>query len=142
VYDRTHTRMIAEVSGLSSKVPVVGGLMAFASFASLGLPGLSGFVGEFLSLVGAWGSEIPAGWVIVSAVGVLLAAAYMLWLVQRVVLGTPSPAVAAIGDLSRREVAVLLPLVALTLVVGLYWDSLLRFTDPAVRTILVTMGGA
>jgi len=142
VYDRTHTRMIAEVSGLSSKVPVAGGLMAFASFASLGLPGLSGFVGEFLSLVGAWGSEIPAGWVIVSAVGVLLAAAYMLWLVQRVVLGTPSPAVAAIGDLSRREVAVLLPLVALTLVVGLYWDSLLRFTDPAVRTILVTMGGA
>jgi len=80
--------------------------------------------------------------VIVSAVGVLLAAAYMLWLVQRVVLGTPSPAVAAIGDLSRREVAVLAPLVALTLVVGLYWDSLLRFTDPAVRTILVTMGGA
>jgi len=60
VYDRTHTRMIAEVSGLSSKVPVAGGLMAFASFASLGLPGLSGFVGEFLSLVGAWGSEIPA----------------------------------------------------------------------------------
>jgi NADH-quinone oxidoreductase subunit M len=142
VYDRTHTRMIAEVSGLSSKVPVAAGLMAFASFASLGLPGLSGFVGEFLSLVGAWGSEIPAGWVIVSAVGVLLAAAYMLWLVQRVVLGTPSDAVARIGDLTGREVAVLVPLVALTLIVGVYWDSLLRFTDPAVRAILVTMGGA
>ncbi len=142
VYDRTHTRMIAEVSGLSSKVPVAGGLLAFASFASLGLPGLSGFVGEFLSLIGAWASDIPAGWVVVSAIGVLLAAAYMLWLVQRVVLGTPSEAVARIDDLSLRELAVLAPLVALTLVVGLYWDSLLRFTDPAVRAILVTMGGA
>lgn len=142
VYDRTHTRMIAEVSGLSSKVPVAGGLLAFASFASLGLPGLSGFVGEFLSLIGAWASDIPAGWVVVSATGVLLAAAYMLWLVQRVVLGTPSEAVARIDDLGPRELAVLAPLVALTLVVGLYWDSLLRFTDPAVRAILVTMGGA
>lgn len=142
VYDRTHTRMIAEVSGLSAKVPVAGGLLAFASFASLGLPGLSGFVGEFLSLLGAWASDIPVGWVVTSAVGVLLAAAYMLWLVQRVVLGSPSEAVAGITDLSVREVAVLLPLVALTLVVGLYWDSLLRFTDPAVRSVLAMMGGA
>lgn len=142
VYDRTHTRMIAEVSGLSSQVPVAGGLLAFASFASLGLPGLSGFVGEFLSLVGAWASDIPVGWVVLSAIGVLLAAAYMLWLVQRVVLGSPSAAVSGIADLSAREVAVLLPLVALTLIVGLYWDSLLRFTDPAVRSILAMMGGA
>jgi len=73
---------------------------------------------------------------------VLLAAAYMLWLVQRVVLGSPSAAVSGIADLSAREVAVLLPLVALTLIVGLYWDSLLRFTDPAVRSILAMMGGA
>lgn len=142
VYDRTHTRMIAEVSGLSSQVPVAGGLLAFASFASLGLPGLSGFVGEFLSLVGAWASDIPVGWVVLSAIGVLLAAAYMLWLVQRVVLGSPSAAVSGIADLSAREVAVLLPLVALTLIVGLYWDSLLCFTDPAVRSILAMMGGA
>lgn len=142
VYDRAHTRMIAEISGLSSQVPVAGGLLAFASFASLGLPGLSGFVGEFLSLVGAWASDIPVGWVVLSAIGVLLAAAYMLWLVQRVVLGSPSAAVSGIADLSAREVAVLLPLVALTLIVGLYWDSLLRFTDPAVRSILAMMGGA
>ncbi|MBN2248433.1 MAG: NADH-quinone oxidoreductase subunit M [Coriobacteriia bacterium] len=142
VYERTHTRMIAEVSGLSSKVPVAGGLLAFASFASLGLPGLSGFVGEFLSLLGAWASDIPVGWVVVSAIGVLLAAAYMLWLVQRVVLGSPSPAVDHITDLSRREVLVLVPLVVLTFVVGIYWDSLLRFTDPAVQSILVMMGGA
>lgn len=142
VYERTHTRMIADVSGLSAKVPVVAGLLAFASFASLGLPGLSGFVGEFMSLLGAWDSAMWPGWVITAAVGVLLAAAYMLWLVQRVVLGTPSSAVETISDLSKIEVAVLVPLVLLTLVVGLYWDSLLRFTDPAVRAVLALMGGA
>lgn len=142
VYERTHTRMIAEVSGLCSRVPVAGGLLAFASFASLGLPGLSGFVGEFLSLLGAWSSDIAPGWVVLAAVGVLLAAAYMLWLVQRVVLGTPTPAVEKIGDLSVREVAVLVPLVVLTLGVGLWWDALLRFTDPAVQTVLSLMGGA
>ncbi len=141
VYERTHTRTISEVSGLSSKVPVAAGLLAFASFASLGLPGLSGFVGEFLSLLGAWSSHLWPGWVIISAAGVLLAAAYMLWLVQRVVLGTPSEAVAPIGDLTRTEVAVLMPLVALTLIVGVYWDSLLRFTDGPVQTILALMGG-
>jgi NADH-quinone oxidoreductase subunit M len=142
VYERTHTRMIADVSGLSVKVPVAGGLLAFASFASLGLPGLSGFVGEFLSLIGAWSSAMWVGWVVIAAVGVLLAAAYMLWLVQRVVLGTPSPAVEPIGDLTRTEVAVLVPLVLLTLTVGMWWDALLRFSDPAVRAVLALMGGA
>jgi len=140
VYERTHTRVIDDVRGLSSQVPVAAGLLAFASFASLGLPGLSGFVGEFLSLVGAWRSEMWPGWVILSAVGVLLAAAYMLWLVQRVVLGTPSHSVADIEDLGPREIAVLLPLVALTLGVGVYWDALLRYVDPAVRTLTALLG--
>jgi len=140
VYERTHTRMIDDVRGLSSQIPVAAGLFAFASFASLGLPGLSGFVGEFLSLVGAWASDMWPGWVIISAFGVLLAAAYMLWLVQRVVLGTPSHAVADIVDLEPREIAILLPLVALTLIVGVYWDSLLRYVDPAVKAIVATMG--
>jgi NADH-quinone oxidoreductase subunit M len=142
VYERTHTRTIADVRGLAGRVPRAAGLLAFASFASLGLPGLSGFVGEFLSLLGAWKSDMWPGWVLGAAVGVLLAAAYMLWLVQRVVLGTPSEKVAGIGDLSVREVAVLVPLVALTLGVGIYWDALLRFTDPAVGAILALMGGA
>ncbi|MBN2822421.1 MAG: NADH-quinone oxidoreductase subunit M [Coriobacteriia bacterium] len=140
VYERTHTRVIEDVRGLSSQVPVAAGLMAFASIASLGLPGLSGFVGEFLSLVGAWRSDMWPGWVIIAAVGVLLAAAYMLWLVQRVVLGSPSHAVAEIEDLEPREIAVLLPLVALTLGVGIYWDLLLRYVDPAVRGLTALMG--
>lgn len=142
VYERTHTRAIADISGLSSKVPVAGGLLAFASFASLGLPGLSGFVGEFLSMLGAWNSSIAHAWVVVASVGVLLAAAYMLWMVQRVVLGTPSAVVATISDLSVREVGILVPLIVLTLGIGLYWDSLLRFVDPAARAISMLVTGA
>ncbi len=142
VYERTHTRMIPDISGLSTQVPVAGGLLAFASFASLGLPGLSGFVGEFLTLLGAWKSDVPAAWVVVAAVGVLLAAAYTLWMVQRVILGTPSATVVDIKDLSAREVAVLVPLVVLTLVVGLYWNSILRFTDPVVTDIVSLLAGA
>ena len=63
VYDRAHTRQISELSGLAGQMPVIAGLLAFASFASLGIPGLSGFVGEFLSLLGAWQSDLAAsGW--------------------------------------------------------------------------------
>ncbi|HZL04284.1 MAG TPA: NADH-quinone oxidoreductase subunit M [Coriobacteriia bacterium] len=142
VYERTHTRMISDLSGLSGGAPVVAGLLAFASFASLGLPGLSGFVGEFLSLLGAWKSAIPAAWVVVAAVGVLLAAAYTLWMVQRVVLGIPSEKVQNMGDITVREIGVLVPLVALTLVVGLWWDSLLRYVDPAVRALVAVLAGA
>ncbi|MDP2182676.1 MAG: NADH-quinone oxidoreductase subunit M [Actinomycetota bacterium] len=140
VYERTHTRMIADVSGLSTQIPVAAGLLAFASFASLGLPGLAGFPGEFLTLLGAWKSTMARGYVIASAVGVLLAAAYMLWMVQRVVLGEPSKAVAGLQDLSGREIAILTPLVVLIVGLGVYWSGLLRFIDPAVSALLAGVG--
>lgn len=141
VYERTHTRMIAEVSGLSKQAPVAAGMLAFASFASLGLPGLAGFPGEFLSLVGAWKSELVApGYVVAAAVGVLLAAAYMLWMVQRVVLGMPQGAVEGITDLTRVEIALLVPLVVITVGMGVYWSALLRYVDPAVGALLASMG--
>jgi len=143
VYDRTHTRQIADISGLSSAMPVMGGLLAFASFASLGLPGLSGFVGEFLSLIGSWQSAVIPHWItVIAAVGVLLAAAYMLWMVLRVVLGTPSDVVRGLPDASPRELVVLAPLVAFTLVVGVSWSSLLGFVDPAVKALVALVGGA
>jgi NADH-quinone oxidoreductase subunit M len=148
VYERTHTRRIADLSGLSAATPVTGGLLAFASFASLGLPGLSGFVGEFLSLLGAWRAstgDAPLFWsglVVIAAAGVLFAAAYMLWMVLRVVLGEPSDAVRSITDANGREIGVLLPLVALTLIVGVWWGSLLGFVDPAVKALLAAAGVA
>ncbi|HEY3317470.1 MAG TPA: NADH-quinone oxidoreductase subunit M [Coriobacteriia bacterium] len=148
VYERGHTRKIEDLSGLMPQVPRIGAVFALASFASLGLPGMSGFVGEFLSLLGGWQAATAKGalfspvWVVVSAVGVLLAAAYMLWMVQRVVLGNPSRVVGAMDDMTGRELATVLPLVALTFVVGIYWSSLLRFVDPAVRALLAPFGGA
>jgi NADH-quinone oxidoreductase subunit M len=143
VYERTHTRRISEISGLSDAIPVTGGLLAFASFASLGLPGLSGFVGEFLSLLGAWMSPFVPHWVtVLSAIGVLLAAAYMLWMVLRVILGVPSEKVRGIPDATPREIGMLAPLVALTLVVGIWWGSLLGFVDPAVKALVAAVTGA
>ena len=141
VYDRAHTRQIADLSGLSVAMPVTGGLLAFASFASLGLPALSGFVGEFLSLLGSWQSTVVPHWItVVAAFGVLFAAAYMLWMVLRVVLGTPSETVAALPDASLREVVMLTPLIALIVTVGVWWGSLLGYVDPAVRALLAVFG--
>lgn len=143
VYERTHTRQIAELSGVSSAMPVTGGLLAFASVASLGLPGLSGFVGEFLALIGAWQSPVIPHWMtIIAAMGVLFAAAYMLWMVQRVVLGSPSEKLVGMPDASVRELTVLAPLVALTLVVGIWWSSLLGYVDPSVKALVAMMTGA
>jgi NADH-quinone oxidoreductase subunit M len=143
VYDRAHTRQIADIGGLSVAMPVTGGLLAFASFASLGLPGLSGFVGEFLSLIGSWESKVVPHWItIVAAVGVLLAAAYMLWMVLRVVLGKPTEIVSGLPDISARELTALAPLIALTLVVGVWWSSLLGFVDPAVKALAALLGAA
>ncbi len=141
VYDRVHTREIKQLAGLSSAVPVLGGLLAFASFASLGLPGLSGFVGEFLSLLGAWrAAELVPHWMtLVAAVGVLLAAAYMLWMMLRVVLGEPSYKVAEMPDATLRDLAVLTPLVILTVVVGVNWNSLLSFVNPAVEALVLAI---
>jgi NADH-quinone oxidoreductase subunit M len=141
VYDRTHTRQISELSGLAGQMPVIAGLMAFASFASMGLPGLSGFIGEFLSLMGAWLSEaVPAWMVVVAAIGVLLGAAYMLWMLQRVVFGQPSTVVADQPDASLREIVSVVPLVVLIVFIGVYWSALLRYVDPAVTQLAALVG--
>jgi NADH-quinone oxidoreductase subunit M len=140
IYDRTHTREIKQLAGLSSSVPVLGGILAFASIASLGLPGLSGFVGEFLSLLGAWRSPLVPHWMtLVAAVGVLFAAAYMLWMMLRVVLGEPSPKVAEMKDATVLEISILAPLIALTVIVGVWWGSLLGFVDPAVQALVMAL---
>jgi NADH-quinone oxidoreductase subunit M len=142
IYDRAHTRQISELSGVAGQMPVIAGLLAFASFASMGLPGLSGFVGEFLSLLGAWISTgVPAWMVVVAGLGVLFGAAYMLWMLQRVAFGQPSYALADQPDASVRDVITVLPLVVLIVFMGLYWTALLRFTDP-VMTALSKLVGA
>ena len=132
IYDRTHTRQIADLSGVAGQMPVIAGLFAFASFASMGLPGLSGFVGEFLSLTGAWVSTaLPSWMVIVSAIGVLLGAAYMLWMLQRVVFGRRARSSRASPTPTRARSSRSCPLVLLIVVIGINWSALLDYVDPA-----------
>ena len=140
IYERAHTREIAKISGVSGQMPVLAGILAFASFASMGLPGLSGFVGEFLSLLGAWQSDLARWVVIAGGLGVLLGAAYILWMLQRVVMGQPSVAIADCEDATPRELVVAAPLVLLIVAVGLNWSLLLRITDPVARVIAKIVG--
>jgi NADH-quinone oxidoreductase subunit M len=143
VYDRAHTREISKLSGLAGQMPVIAGLLAFASFASMGLPALSGFMGEFLSLLGAWQAWAGSStvWIVAfGSLGVLLGACYILWMLQRVVLGQPSYLIADCPDISGREIFVAVPLVALIVAVGVNWSLLLRFVDPAVRVLEKLVG--
>ncbi|MCA0352052.1 MAG: NADH-quinone oxidoreductase subunit M [Chloroflexi bacterium] len=133
VYERTHTRELADYGGLWKVVPVFVYFLLFATMASVGLPGLNGFVGEFLIMLGAFDS--PIGWTFTAfaAVGVILAAVYLLKMFQGIASGPFSERrTPHLSDLTRREVAILLPLCILMLVIGLYSSY---FTRPMETTI-------
>src|SRR4051812_34956507 len=122
IYERTHDRTIAKMGGLSSPMPAYAAAFGFFAFASAGLPGLSGFVGEFLSLVGAF---LFSPWVAaVATVCMVLAAAYLLWMYQRLFFGEVSEFLKGLGhhltDMTPTEVLTLGPLAALTVVLGLF----------------------
>ena len=135
LYDRRHTKKIADFGGLASRVPLMAGFFLFMAFASIGLPGLNGFVGEFLVLVGSFPS-LPA-YAVVAAFGVVLAAIYMLWAYQRVFTGPlTGTANRKLVDLSPKETAILAPLAALVLLLGLYPGILLDRTAASVEAIL------
>lgn len=141
IYDRTHTRQIADLKGIAAQMPVYGGLFAFAAFASMGVPPLSGFVGEFLSIVGSWTSQaIPGYLVVIAALGILLGGAYMLWLMQRTIFGKQSEVVEGQSDMNVREIATVLPLAALVVAIGLSWNLLLQYTDPFAAALEAIVG--
>ncbi|NLN28831.1 MAG: NADH-quinone oxidoreductase subunit M [Firmicutes bacterium] len=137
-YDRTHTRMMGEMSGLFTKMPVAATVMAFAAFANLGLPGLSGFVGEFFTLVGSF--ESLRALVIIAALGLAVTAGYHLWMMRRVLMGTPHTD-APYVDITGRELVVGVPLMALILVLGVYPSLLLSVMNPSVVTLATRLGG-
>jgi NADH-quinone oxidoreductase subunit M len=142
IYDRAHSRMAPDLEGVSSKAPVLGGMLGFAAIASLGLPGLAGFVGEFLVLVGAWQSDLPKAYTVIAGIGMLLGAAYMLWVIYRVVFGVPTEKVEKIEDAKTLDILTAGPLMAVTLMIGLNWNLLLNYINPAVQNLLamVTRG--
>ncbi|WP_430389277.1 NADH-quinone oxidoreductase subunit M [Blastomonas fulva] len=122
IYDRLHTREIDRYGGLSINMPRYALLFLLFTMASIGLPGTSGFVGEFLSLVGVY--EVSSWVAIVSTTGIILGAAYMLYLYRRVAYGViKSDDVAAMPDLNKREIALLLPIALVVLWMGVYPES-------------------
>jgi NADH-quinone oxidoreductase subunit M len=135
VYDRLHTREIADYGGLADNMPKYAVVFMVFTMASVGLPGLSGFVGELLVLVGAFKANT---WVAtLAATGMILGAAYALWLYRRVVFGTITrDAVRAMADMNMREVAVFAPLVLVTVWMGIYPSSFLDIMDASVGKLV------
>src|ERR1044071_9838945 len=124
IYERRHTRLINEFGGLAKPMPWFSALFVIASLSSIGLPFLNGFVGEFLILIGTWTSRsVTHTWLttMFAATGVIWAAVYMLWMLQRVVFGKiTNPENAELRDLNAREIGLILPLLFLMLFMGVY----------------------
>jgi NADH-quinone oxidoreductase subunit M len=135
VYDRMHTREIAAYGGLVNRMPLYAAVFLVFTLANVGLPGTSGFVGEFLALIGTFRVNIwVAGF---ATLGVILSAAYALWLYRKVVFGVLQKAsLANIRDLNYRELATLVPLVALTILFGLYPKLVLDMSAASVTQLL------
>ena len=138
IYERRHTRMISDFGGLSTPMPWFATLFVIASLSSIGLPFLNGFVGEFLILTGMWTSSFSRAWIVtmLAATGVIWAAVYMLWMLQRVLFGeTTNPENARLRDLNTREIGLILPLMLLMLLMGVYPRPFLDRSKAAVETI-------
>lgn len=131
IYERRHTRLISEFGGLASKIPVFTVLFLIVMLSSIGLPGLNGFVGEFLILVGTFRENIPMA--VVAATGVILAAGYMLWMYRRVMHGeVTNPKNEGLKDLSAREKIILIPVVLAIFAIGIFPRSFLMRTEASV----------
>jgi NADH-quinone oxidoreductase subunit M len=130
IYDRAHHRDVNKFGGLYSIMPKYAVWVAFAFFAALGLPGLSGFIGEALVFLG--GYEKFPGWTIAALSGVVLGAAYLLWTIQRAFLGPVNEKYVGLPDINRREVISLLPLGVLVLILGIYPKPMLDLIAPSL----------
>jgi len=138
LYDRTHSRAIGDYGGLHQTMPRFVALFFLFSVASFGLPGTCNFIGEFLVLIGT--SETSFVMVLLSMGGIVLAAAYMLWMLQRVALGEPATkTAAALSDVSNRELATLIPLAIIILWIGLYPGPLMEMMDASVTSLVQHM---
>jgi NADH-quinone oxidoreductase subunit M len=155
IYDRYHTRDINELSGLARRMPILAFFFVLFSLSSIGLPGLNGFVSEFLTILGAFTSEHLGMWYgSVAALGIILGAVYMLHMVARVIFGplkTPGdhddsadhshghqPAGATPGDIGAREIAILIPLAVAVVWLGVYPSLFLRSVGEPLRQMLLT----
>jgi len=138
LYDRTHSRLISDYGGLHNTMPRFVALFCLFSVASFGLPGTCNFIGEFLVLIGA--SDKSFVMVLLAMGGIVLAAAYMLWMLQRVTLGEPATKAASLlQDLSSREMTTVIPLAVLVFWIGLYPGPLMEMMDASVTSLVQQM---
>jgi len=139
IYERRHTRMIADFGGLSKSMPVFAVFFMIATLSSIGLPGLNGFVGEFMILLGSFVSgKFSRIYVVIATSGVVFAAVYMLWMFQRVMFGKlDNPKNQELKDLSAREIAVLVPIIVFIIWIGVYPKPFLSKIEKSVNNIVI-----
>jgi NADH-quinone oxidoreductase subunit M len=141
IYDRMHTREIDAYGGLVNRMPAYALVFMFFTMANVGLPGTSGFVGEFLTLMGVF--QVNTWVAAVATSGVILSAAYGLWLYRRVVFGAlVKEGLKTITDMTRRERAIFAPLIIMTLLLGVYPKVVTDIIDPSVQAMVANYAAA
>jgi NADH-quinone oxidoreductase subunit M len=135
IYERRHTRLIEDYGGIAKVVPIFAAFFMIVTLSSIGLPGTNGFVGEFLVLLGAFNSRII--YAVLGAIGIILAAVYMLWMLQRVLFQEiKHEENKKLLDLNKREIIILIPIILLIFWIGFYPQPILSRMEPAVKNIL------
>jgi NADH-quinone oxidoreductase subunit M len=140
IYERTHTREISEYGGLAKIVPVFSAALLIASLSSIGLPGLNGFIGEFLILLGSFKSPVLNSWgfTVFAASGVIFSAVYLLWMYQRVIFGVvKNPKMEKITDMNAREVVVFASLLIFIVWIGVYPSTFLKVSDRSIARVIL-----
>ncbi len=139
VYERAHTREISAFGGIAKVVPILAGTLVFACFASLGLPGMSGFVGEFMVIAGTL--PVFSAYAIIAAFAVVLTVGYLLWMLRRVAFGPLNEERADMADMTLSEGLSMAPLCALIVVVGVYPQLLVGVMSRSVEALVKLVGG-
>jgi len=135
IYERRHTRLISDFGGVSKKMPIFAALFMIVTLSSIGLPGTNGFVGEFTILLGTFKSNVA--YAVIAAVGIILAAIYMLWMYQRTMFGKiTKPENESLKDLNLREKIVLIPLILAIFWIGVYPKPFFEKMEPSVKSLI------
>lgn len=141
VYDRAHTRGLYDFGGLASQMPVYTGFVTVAFFAAIGLPSMSGFVSEALVFVGSFGVETTRILAMISTLGILLGAGYMLWTLQRIFFGPLNEKWNTLKDIDKRELAMFIPLSIIIIFLGVYPSAMLNIMNTSVNSLVNFVSG-
>jgi len=142
IYDRAHTRGINDFGGLAAQLPIYTGFVTIAFFAAIGLPGMSGFVSESFIFLGAFSSNVIRTLSLISTLGILLGACYMLWTLQRIFFGPLNEKWSSMKDLDTREYLMFIPLSAIIIFLGIYPSGMLNIMNTSVNVLVKFVVGS